>query len=560
MLLKDFEQKSHGFWLAILLAAAYFLLMFGNGMLSLTHPDEVFYVQSAKEMVRHKSWLTPMIFDWPQFEKPIFFYWLLMIGIKLAGLSPFMARFWPSIFGIIGVPAVYGIAWVLFRNKRTAFLSGMVLAASFIHLAMSRAVLTDMTFSILTVLSFGSFCWAYYERKYKNIGIILFFIFMGLAVLTKGLLGVCFPFTVVLSFLVSQKDFKFLKVPATAWGALLFAVIAVPWHILMYKWYGRVFIAEYWHNVHVLRIFVAEHPRNDTWYFYFAIMFAGIMPFSLFWPSMLNTALKTVRKSGAGSAQISLLISWICSTYVFVQAAHSKLASYILPVFPVVAILMGYYLNRALSDFEEKKIEPKTIIIVGYAMAGSLVAAAVGGNIAAEMYKAVVTDKQPVYIASALAVLWAGVMVFLNIKRKYFALVLSKAGVTMLLLTVALVGIPTAEPWVSCKNVMDEFNKLDQNTTPVLASKFYARGVRYYSDRPVAVINIGGKGFFTPHPIPFLNTDEKVLDFIKEQKDLYAIVRQQDWEILMRLAPGRYQIIEIGKGVGGKHIIKIEQL
>ena len=107
---------------------------------------------------------------------------------------------------------------------------------------------------------------------------------------------------------------------------------------------------------------------------------------------------------------------------------------------------------------------------------------------------------------------------------------------------------------------MDEFNKLDQNTTPVLASKFYARGVRYYSDRPVAVINIGGKGFFTPHPIPFLNTDEKVLDFIKEQKDLYAIVRQQDWEILMRLAPGRYQIIEIGKGVGGKHIIKIEQL
>src|SRR3989338_7944878 len=78
MRLKDFEQKSHRFWLAILLAAAYFFLMFGNGMLSLTHPDEVFYVQTVKEMVRHKSWLTTMIFDWPQFEKPIFFYWLLV--------------------------------------------------------------------------------------------------------------------------------------------------------------------------------------------------------------------------------------------------------------------------------------------------------------------------------------------------------------------------------------------------------------------------------------------------------------------------------------------------
>lgn len=560
MQLKDFEAKSHGFWLGILLAVAYFLLMFGNGMLSLTHPDEVFYVQTAKEMVQYKSWLTPMIFDWPQFEKPIFFYWLLVVGIKLAGLSPFMARFWPALFGIIGVAAVYGIAWVLFRNKRTAFLSGMVLAASFIHLAMSRAVLTDMTFSVLTVLSFGSFCWAYYQRAYKNAGVILFFIFMGLAVLTKGLLGVCFPFTVVLSFLISQKDLKFLKSSATGVGAALFVLIAVPWHIVMYQWYGRAFVDEYWHNVHVSRIFVAEHPRNDTWYFYFAIMFAGIMPFSLFWPVMLRTVMGAIRKAGAHTAQLSLLVSWICSTYVFVQIAHSKLASYILPVFPAAAILMGYYLNRVLSEYEEKKIEPRAIIIVGYVMAAFLIAVAVGGNIAAEMYKAMVPDKQPVYIAAAFAVLWAGVMIFLNVKRRYFALVLSKAGVTMLLLTVALVGIPTAEPWVSCKDVMDEFNKIDRNKTPVLASKFYARGVRYYSDRPVAVININGKGFFTPHPIPFLNSDAKVLDFIKEQKNVYAIVRRQDLEQLERLAPGQFRLTEIGSGIGGKHIVKIEKL
>src|SRR3989344_5559812 len=70
-----FEMLSHKKLVGILMAAAYVLLMMGNGFVSLTHPDEVFYVQSAKEMIQHHSWLTPMIFDAPQFEKPVFFFY-----------------------------------------------------------------------------------------------------------------------------------------------------------------------------------------------------------------------------------------------------------------------------------------------------------------------------------------------------------------------------------------------------------------------------------------------------------------------------------------------------
>ena len=56
-------------------SCAFFVL--GNGTVGLTNDNEVFYAQTAKEMIQHKTWMTPYIFGQPQFEKPIFIYWLL---------------------------------------------------------------------------------------------------------------------------------------------------------------------------------------------------------------------------------------------------------------------------------------------------------------------------------------------------------------------------------------------------------------------------------------------------------------------------------------------------
>lgn len=84
----SFENRSHWMLCFILLVCSYFLLMFGNGIVSLTHPDEVFYVETAKEMLAHNSWFTPIIFDNVQFEKPFVAYSLIALAIKFFGLTP----------------------------------------------------------------------------------------------------------------------------------------------------------------------------------------------------------------------------------------------------------------------------------------------------------------------------------------------------------------------------------------------------------------------------------------------------------------------------------------
>lgn len=556
---EHFEKLSHKKLVGVLVVAAYFLLMLGNGFVSLTHPDEVFYVQSAKEMVRHHSWLTPMIFDVPQFEKPIFFFWLLALNIKLFGVTPFVARFWPAFFAIVGVGATYWMAWMLFERKRLAFFSGLILASSFIYLALARSVLTDMVFSIWVTITIALLYAGYKYRASADKWTILAGVAAGLAVLTKGILGVVFPGAVMLIFLLYKKDLAFLKTRGMWLGLCVLLLIALPWHIVMYQWYGQEFIREYVNNVHIRRVLEAEHRRLDNWYFYLGLMFGGILPWSFFWPPAAHLVWRQFKEKLPGRDKLFFLLAWILGVYICVQAAHSKLASYIFPAFPAIAILIAYYLDHALCQAVESG-RAKALTLCGYMLAVSLVVFAAGAVVAAKMFKDFVAHPAPVYVFTILLAVTAVCIFVFNQKREYFKMLLAHAGVTVTLLAVLLLARPSAEPWVSCKDITDIFKTIDHSQSTVLASKFYVRGIRFYTDRPMAVIDINGEGFFSPHPVPFLNTDQKVIDFLKTQPVTYAIVKEGNVRDLKRIVKGQPYRLEELQAVGGKHIVRIEKM
>ncbi|OGX06964.1 MAG: hypothetical protein A2Z88_04130 [Omnitrophica WOR_2 bacterium GWA2_47_8] len=552
------SQNSHGRLICILAVLSYFFLMFGNGIISLTHPDEVFYAQSAKEMLQHNNWLTPMIFDKPQFEKPVFFYWLMMIAFKLFGTGPFVARFWPAFFAMLGVGATYWMAWTIFKSKRLAFLSGIILSSSFIYLALARAVLTDMVFSIWVLIALAIFCYGFYNRKHKDASIILFFAVMGVSVLTKGILGVCFSLSPVLAFLIYKKERTFFRNRATLWGFFLFIAIAVPWHAVMFQLYGQTFLDEYWQNVHVRRLFDAEHPKNNLWYFYLGLMFVGVMPWSFLFLPTAACVYKVVRGLPGLRDPLVFLLFWILGVYVFVQPASSKLASYIFPVFPAVAILLAFYLDRVL---DEKKGPFNALSISGYLIALVLLGGAVYAVIYAKKYPGIVVNMTPVYVFSVLSVIMAALLVIFNLKNQPERIIFAKTSITAVILIFLFLGKPYAEPWVSCKDITDVFKALDTSDKTVLASKFYVRGVRFYLDRPMAVIDVNGKPFFSPHPVPFLDTREKVMDFLASQGTTYGIVKKTDLYSLNNwVLTDEFKVTQIGEPIGGKFIVKIEKV
>ncbi|MDO8663046.1 MAG: glycosyltransferase family 39 protein [Candidatus Omnitrophota bacterium] len=546
-------KKNNLIHLLILMGLAYIYLMFGNGTLSLTNPDEVFYAQTAKEMIQHKSWMTPYLFGQPQFEKPILLYWLMRISIGIFGNTSFAARFAPAFFGILGVIAVYFITLIGFKNEKKAFISSLILLSSGFYIGLSRSVFTDLIFSVLILFALLFFYWGYAYPRRKGWGIILFFAAMALAVLAKGPLGCLIPLSTVVVFLFIKKDLKFLFSKYSLWGLLAFSVIALPWYILMEIRYGASFNREFFYNDHFVRLIKAEHPDNDKWYFYPFTMIGTVFPWCLYTLIGLVYLLKNIKRH-LESFNIFLIV-WITMVLLIFQFAHSKLTSYIFPLYPALIIIAGDFIYNSISGKNKGRLFYFSSLI----MAVFILIVSIGLIAALGAFAPYLSSKAPVYALSA-ALFILGILALVLVSRKKFL------GFTLVLassLLVILFGSASIhediEPFVSSKAASEYLIKNYTFSGPIICSKFYARGVKFYTDKEVVVVDIPGTPFFSPHPLPFLNSHLKVRDFLAQRPVNYGIIKRTNVKDFEYLSAGYYKF-EVLKQIGNEYIIRVTPL
>lgn len=538
----------------VLSALCYIFFIFGNSILSLTYPDEVFYTQTAVEMVQHKTWMTPYLFGQPQFEKPIFLYWLMRIAFIIFGVNSFSARFFPALFGTIGVIAIYLLCVIGFKDKRKAMLSSLILMSSGLYIGLSRTVFTDMIFSVFILLALLFFFWGYAREKWKGLSILLFFIFCACAVLSKGPLGLFIPIIVVFIFLALRKDFNFRFSGYAFWGFILFLLISLPWYILMIKKYGSAFTDEFFVNDHLRRLIEAEHFSADTWYFYPGSMIMGMFPWSLYVLISLGLLFKDAWKKT--EPIYAFLISWIGVVFLIFQPAHSKLASYIFPMFPALAIVAGDFICDAVSLKKHERALQLASLITLLIIVFFTVSLVVGVFAFHSYILKYLSSKIPIYLLILLFTLQAGFF-YLKLRRREF---FKCAYALMLFVPIIFSVIPLIakdiEPQLSLKDTCDYLLKNYKVEGTIAASKIFVRGIRYYSNKDVAIMNPHGKNFFSPHPIPFLDTDKKVADFLRSQPVTYCVFKKKtSIEDIQR--QGEEFNIEILKHIGNQYIVRV---
>lgn len=539
----------------ILAVMSYFCFMFGNGLLSLSIPDEVFYAQTAKEMATQHTWMTPYIFGQPQFEKPVLLYWLLRLGFMIFGMTSFAARFFPALFGMIGVIAVYLLGRIGFRDPGKAFISAIVLMTCGLYIGLSRTVFTDLIFSVFILLSLLVFYWGYSFKNRKGQGILLFFVFSALAVLTKGPLGLLIPLISAALFLLIKKDLKFLLNRYLLFGLLFFGLISLPWYILMFKLYGNSFIHEFFYNDHFRRIIEAEHYGNDTWYFYPLSMAGCIFPWSIFFLVSLFSLPKYLKQK---DNQFYLFLSClIAAVLVIFQFAHSKLVSYIFPLFPALALFTGDFI---IDKIENKRRSIYFILLMSLLGVFLVPVALIAASL---WFKNYLTP----YLSSG-AVINFFILVFLAFGLALFSLIIRKKllkSVYCLALFVPLMTylIPfmqsDIEPYLSSKAACEYLLNNYKIDNTILSSKFFVRGVKYYTDKKVAVVDIPGTPFFSPHPLLFLDSDDKVRDFLRSQEATYCIFKKSSVEDIDRIVSGEFKYTVL-KVAGNEYILKIQKI
>ncbi len=328
---------------ALFMLASWYFFFFRLGAFALTDPDEVFYAQTAKEMVEKNEWSTPYLYGKPQFEKPILFYWLVEASFKAFGISDFSARVPSAIMGLIGVIATYFLGAVLY-GRRAGIISALIVATNVEYIMLARACVTDMALAVFILLGFLFFLYGYTSKR--RAAYIVSSVSFALAVLTKGPIGIVLPAAIVFLFLGVKRDFGAVKEMPLAWMLFAFLVVALPWYILMGVLHGKDFVGTFigFHNI--TRFLKPEHKTGAVFYYYVPVLFGGFFPWSIFLPVALWESFKRAWKD---KGMHLFLAAWFSVFFIFFSVSSTRLPTYIFPAFMPLAVLMGSMWNELLE-------------------------------------------------------------------------------------------------------------------------------------------------------------------------------------------------------------------
>jgi hypothetical protein len=246
------------------------------------------------------------------------------------------------------------------------------------------------------------------------------------------------------------------------------------------------------------------------------------------------------------------LLSWIAVVFIVFQSAHSKLVSYIFPMFPALALIAGDYVFDAASSKGRNRIFYALSIFVAVV----LFAIPVAGIFLAPKYASFFSSGIAPYAVIALLFVYSALFLFFVLSRRLMRAVVALAFLIPAICFIAPFAHRGIEPYVSSKLASEYLVKNHEVTNPIVCSGFFARGVRYYTDKEIVILG-SEKDFFSPHPITFLGSDEEIRNYLRGQKLTYCILKKSSVEKIRRVADETFKLSVLNT-IGDEYIVEIE--
>ncbi|MBK8466734.1 MAG: glycosyltransferase family 39 protein [Chloracidobacterium sp.] len=370
-------------------------------------PDEPRYAQVAREMLDRGDWITPTLGGFNWFEKPPLLYWLQIVSFKTFGVSEFAARLGPALFGLGTIASL----WLLgkFVSERPPVENGLIDASgnkpSFAHstaliaastlgiLVFSRGASFDIIITFPITAALVSF-FIFYHRT--DIGIkppvtgsdliplFLFYFFIGIALLAKGLIGTLFPFAIVgVFYLLSRRWPSRTFVFSLLWGSVVAIAIASAWYLPMYQRHGYQFIDEFFVQHHFQRFTSNKYQHPQPFYFYLWVLPLMTLPwlpffFASLWNVVKRSLLPLAKETSetksphllSSSPLLFISLAWVLVPLIFFSLSGSKLPGYILPAVPGAVIITSIYVFDLVRNNRKWR---KAILIIAASTFGATI-------------------------------------------------------------------------------------------------------------------------------------------------------------------------------------------
>lgn len=383
---QSLSEAQRRFWQAGLVVALACLWLYGagNARYGLFDVDEGVFTQATVEMRQSGEFSMPTYNGEPRYHKPPLIYWAQSAAMSALGNDSLYAARLPSVLGALGTILVlgWGVAY-LTGSRRWGLMAAGVMALNLSFVVVGRAATADGLLNFFSVLLAlwtvhmlfpGSRVLDRGEAK-MDAALLTARIRKVAAratasryqwLLTGGLAAVGFlakgpvawvPAALMVLFVLAFRKDRALTwtqlAPLKAGGFTL--LLLLPWVLLLLYQFGAGFFYDFFIQQNLHRYAGGlTNTQSDSVFYYVAILLVGFFPWVFLLPKAVGLTLKggirRVRSAMNGEdparALPYLALVWAVGYIVFFSFSQTKLAHYIVPAYPALAILVGAVLAQ----------------------------------------------------------------------------------------------------------------------------------------------------------------------------------------------------------------------
>ncbi|HAZ00577.1 MAG: hypothetical protein A2W90_04820 [Bacteroidetes bacterium GWF2_42_66] len=163
------------------------------------------YAQVSREILESGDWINLRIAGDAYDQKPPLLFWLGAVAYKLFGMSPIVYKLSVILASFASIFATFKLGEILY-GKKTGILASLFLATTLGFLHFHNDIHTDTLLADFVILATWQLV-VFFERK-KNFNFVLGLVFTGLAMLTKGPVGLAIPAFAIGTHLLLKRKFN----------------------------------------------------------------------------------------------------------------------------------------------------------------------------------------------------------------------------------------------------------------------------------------------------------------------------------------------------------------
>ena len=337
-------------------------------------------------MLASGDFVAPHLNGYRYYEKPPLHYWAVAASMAVFGEEEWAARL-PAKLSAAGMVLVTVLFARRHFGERVALLAGLIVATSFLVVALARLNIIDTPLSL--AVSSAAFAFASFQEHERSgdrgrarSALYLLHVSCAAAVMLKGLVGLVLPGGAILVWALLSRRIAIVPRLFSPGPLILFLALVLPWHLAIARrdgeWFDFYVVGE-----HFRRYFESGHRRDGSPLFFLWALLGGLLPWTPYLGRIAG-AFPSIRRGEwrERGAEAYLQVFWILAL-LFFSASQSKLIPYILPVWPAVAVLVALGVERARQRGAPLRPERWVSGLAFGLLAGVVAAYAFGAGMAA---------------------------------------------------------------------------------------------------------------------------------------------------------------------------------